>query len=51
MNKYIAKYDFDVAAKLKQHFQKNNLDESQQNFIKSALYEILDVCSYQMTKY
>lgn len=50
INKYIAKYDNDIASKLK--FNGTGISqEMRDKFKTSALYEILDLCSFEMTKY
>jgi hypothetical protein len=50
INKYIAKYDFDIAAKLKYTTQPRT-PKKEAEFTTCAIFEILDVCSHELTKH
>ena len=50
VNKYIAKYDFDIADKLKYNPMIRKL-EVEINFKRLAIYEILNLCSFEITKH
>jgi hypothetical protein len=50
VNKYIAKYDFDIADKLKYNPMIRKL-EVEINFKRAAIYEILNLCSFEITKH
>ncbi len=50
VNKYIAKYDFDIAEKLKFNPMLRKL-EVEMNFRRAAIYEILNLCSFEITKH
>ena len=50
INKYIAKYDFDIADKLKYNPMIRKL-EVEMNFRRAAIYEILNLCSFEISKH
>lgn len=55
VNKFIAKYDFDIAIKLKPDLEKEEEDERDENEIRqtfhtNAILEILQICSNELAK-
>jgi hypothetical protein len=49
INKYIAKYDFDIAQKLKAITRLRNKD-AETYFKRQVIYEILEICSFEFSK-
>ena len=48
LNKYIAKYDYDIASKVCTNNEKRTAKD-EESFKKAALYEILQKCSEELT--
>jgi hypothetical protein len=48
LNKYIAKYDYDIAAKVCTNQERRNVKD-EESFKRAALFEILQICSIELT--
>lgn len=50
INKYIVKYDFDIADKLKCN-PRNRTEQMEGDFKRAAIYEILHICSLELAQH